>query len=230
MIRIWRGVLDLLFPRRCPFCERVTGKELRCDACRHTLSETGPRAVVEGSFGRCASPFYYEGAVRKALLAFKFQGRTGASAWFGLLMADCAAEWYSGTFDTVTWVPVSRQRRRKRGYDQTFYLARSICACWDTAPVATLCKVVDTPPQSSLKTAEERRANVLGAYEAAAENVCGKRLLLVDDVLTTGATLGECVRVLMEAGADDVVCLTMARVRGGVHSGEDRGYNSKVHE
>ncbi len=230
MIGIRRGVMDLLFPRCCPFCGRVTGKELRCDDCGHTLSETGPRAVVEGSFGRCASPFYYEGAVRKALLGFKFQGRTGMSAWFGLLMAECAAEWYSGVFDTVTWVPVSRKRRRKRGYDQTFYLARSLCAHWDTAPVATLRKVVDTPPQSGLKTAEERRANVLGVYEATVENVCGRRLLLVDDILTSGATLGECVRVLKEAGAADVVCLTMARVRGGAHSRADRWHNSKVHE
>ena len=223
-------MLDLLFPRRCPFCDRITGKELRCNRCAHTLSETGPRAVTEENFGRCASPFYYEGAVRKALLEFKFQGRTGVAENFGLLMAECAAEWYSGEFDTVTWVPVSRKRRRKRGYDQSFYLARSACDHWDTAPVETLRKVVDTPPQSGLKAPEERRANVLGVYEAVAENVRGKRLLLVDDILTTGATLGECVRVLKEAGAADVVCLTMARARGTTHSGTDAGHNSKVHE
>ena len=72
--------------------------------------------------------------------------------------------------------------------------------------------MVDTPAQSGLKSAEARRANVLGVYETV-QPVYGRRILLVDDILTTGATLRECVRVLNEGGAAEVLCLTLARVR-----------------
>lgn len=72
----------------------------------------------------------------------------------------------------------------------------------------------DNPAQSGMEDAAARRANVLGVYEAVRPaDIAGKRFLLVDDILTTGATLGECVRVLKEAGAADVVCLTLAAVR-----------------
>lgn len=223
-------IMDLLFPHRCPFCGKVTGRELLCDTCRPKLPDTGGRMVTEGGYGKCAAPLYYEGAVRQAVLDFKFNGRTGAAACFGMLLAECAAEVYAGAFDTVTWVPVSRKRQRKRGYDQAFLLARSVCVHWNTEPVATLHKIVDTPPQSGIKTPEARRANVLGVYEAVAENVCGRRILLIDDVLTTGATLGECARVLREAGAADVMCLTLARTRTGGIEKTARGHNSKVHE
>ena len=90
-------------------------------------------------------------------------------------------------------------------------LAASLCVDWHVAPVETLRKAVDNPAQSGLTDAEHRRANVLGVYEALPENVRDKRLLLIDDIVTTGSTLTECVRVLREAGAADVVCLTLAR-------------------
>ena len=108
-------------------------------------------------------------------------------------------------------VPVSRKRLRQRGFDQSRLLAASLCVDWHVAPVETLRKAVDNPAQSGLTDAEHRRANVLGVYEALPENVRDKRLLLIDDIVTTGSTLTECVRVLREAGAADVVCLTLAR-------------------
>ena len=74
---------------------------------------------------------------------------------------------------------------------------------------------MDNPAQSGLSDAAERRANVLGVYETVhPEEIRGKRFLLIDDVLTTGSTLAECARVLREAGAADVLCLTLAMTRG----------------
>ena len=85
---------------------------------------------------------------------------------------------------------------------------------WHTAPLETLRKITDNPPQSGIDDAAARRANVLGVYEAVSpEQFAGKRLLLVDDICTTGATLGECARVLKEAGAAEVMCLTLAMTR-----------------
>ena len=212
--KLSRGVLDFFFPRRCPFCGAVAGKELLCKKCLRSLPFTGEHAVREGTFGRCAAPLYYEDRVREAILQFKFKAKLGGLSCFGMLMAECAAEHYSGAFDAITWVPVSKKRLKKRGFDQTRYLTGSMCVDWHVAPIETLRKVTYNPPQSTLETEEQRRANVLGVYEAVnAEQFRGKRLLLVDDILTTGATLSECVRVLKEAGAGEVMCLTLAMSR-----------------
>lgn len=212
--KVERNILDFFFPRRCPFCGAVAGKELLCKKCRRSLPFTGEHAVREGTFGRCAAPLYYEDSVREAILQFKFKAKLGGLSCFGMLMAECAAEHYSGAFDAITWVPVSKKRLKKRGFDQTRYLTGSMCVDWHVAPIETLRKVTDNPPQSTLETEEQRRANVLGVYEAVnAEQFRGKRLLLVDDILTTGATLSECVRVLKEAGAGEVMCLTLAMSR-----------------
>ena len=206
--------VDLLFPRRCPFCGAVTeGGALLCAACAAKLPFTGEHAVKEGTYGRCAAPLYYEETVRRAVLDLKFHGRLGVVACCADLMAQCAAEAYAGEFDTVSWVPVSDKRRRERGFDQAEELCRALCRLWDTQPTPTLHKTQDNRAQSSLTAAEERRGNVLGVYEALAPNVWGRRILLVDDVMTTGSTLSECVRVLREAGAAEVLCLTFSRVR-----------------
>ena len=153
-----------------------------------------------------------EGAVREAILSFKFKGRTEALDCFGSLMARTAAQEFSGEFDAVTWVPVSAKRLRKRGFDQARYLCASLCVDWHTTPQETLRKVRDNPPQSGLEEAGQRRANVLGVYRAP-DAAAGLRVLLDDDVVTTGSTLSECARTLLTAGAAEVVCVTLAQAR-----------------
>lgn len=211
--KITDNLLGVFFPRKCPFCGKLTGKTLLCETCGAAL----PRCeeIRQGAdFGRCTAPLYYEGPVRDAILAFKFKAKLGGLDAFGRLMAQTAAERYSGEFDAITWVPVSKKRLKKRGFDQARYLTASMCVDWHVAPLETLRKIVDNPPQSGLDDAAARRANVLGVYEAVSpEQFAGKRLLLVDDICTTGATLGECARVLKAAGAAEVLCLTLAMVR-----------------
>ena len=107
--------------------------------------------------------------------------------------------------DVLVWVPVSWQRRLARSYDQVELLARVISKELGIPVVRALKKIRHTPPQSSLKTAAERRANVLGAFRVVLpEAVAGKRVILLDDVITTGATLSECGRVLNLAGAAQI--------------------------
>ena len=187
-----------------------------CAACHGELPWIPETYVLPNDSGgvRCAAPLWYEEQMREAILEFKFQGRAAVAEPLGEEVARCAAERFGGEFDVVTWVPVSRKRLRKRGYDQSELLARSACRRWGTLPVAMLRKIVDTPPQSSLKEAAARRANVIGAYEAVnTEKIRNSRILLIDDIFTTGATMEECVRVLKEAGAASVVCVTAARTR-----------------
>ena len=208
-----RWSLDLLFPRKCPFCQTVTDGFL-CDACGKKLPLTGSKAVRKGTFGRCASPLFYEGMVREAILRYKFARRLSGVDVFARLMAECAAEHFGGEFDAVTWVPVSSKRLRERGFDQSFYLASGICDIWQVSVEETLRKTANNAAQSSLSGAEERRGNVLGVYEVCPEaNVAGRRFLLVDDILTSGATLTEARRVLLDAGAAQVLCLTLAAVQ-----------------
>lgn len=210
--RLKNDIMDLFFPRKCPFCGVTTGKKLLCDACRKSLPWCDEERMV-GSL-RVTAPLYYEDGVRHAVHDLKFRSMTGGLDCFAQLMVQCAAERYSGEFDAVTWVPVSKKRLKKRGFDQSRLLCASLCADWHVAPLETLEKTLDNPPQSGIDDSAARRANVLGVYRAVnAEAFAGKRLLLIDDVCTTGSTLGECARVLKTAGAADVLCLTMSMVR-----------------
>ena len=221
------SLLDLLFPPKCPFCGRVLDAPGICDACRRELPWTeGDEALRRLPDGlRCAAPLWYEGLAREGLHRFKFQGMSSAAGPLGELVARCAAEQFSGEFDTVTWVPVSRRRLRQRGYDQARLLAERACRLWDTAPEQLLCKTVHNPAQSGLKDAGARRDNVRNVYVPAdPARIRERRVLLVDDICTTGATLSACARVLREAGAADVVCaaaaLTRLRAEQGASTGE----------
>lgn len=208
------GLLDWLFPAKCPFCQQVIGHPGLCAACRAKLPEAaGDQAVRTGAgFGVCVFPLYYEGAVRQSLLQFKFGGKASWAAVYAQLLVPCVAEHLSGEFDCITWVPVSRKRLRQRGYDQAKLLAEAMGKAWDTPPVPLLQKVRDTAAQSLQGDAAARRANVLGVY-AASDAAAERRILLVDDILTTGSTLSECARVLRDAGAKQVVCATLAGSR-----------------
>lgn len=213
MNRLIESIIDLFFPPKCPFCGRVLDRIGICVDCEKDLPwiEENKVVVTDGDL-TCAAPLWYEGAVRETLLRLKFRGGSALAEPLGEVLARCAAERFGGEFDTVTWVPVSRKRLKQRGYDQARLLAEAACRHWDTRPVKLLDKTQDNPAQSGLTGEAARRANVLGVYDPIEpETIQGKHILLVDDIHTTGATLTECVRVLLENGAASVVCLTAAR-------------------
>lgn len=206
---IKNALLDLFFPPRCAFCGKI-GVHGVCPGCERGLPRA-ETALREGAgFGKCAAPLKYEGIVRESILRYKFHGARSAAEGYGEILAQCVAEELSGEFDVVTWVPVSEKRRRKRSYDQACLLARATAKVWNAEHVPMLRKRWDNPPQSGLG-APERRGNVIGIYEALnAETIRDTRILLIDDIITTGSTLSECVRVLKEAGAASVVCACLA--------------------
>lgn len=204
-------LLDLVFPVKCPFCGKVQDVPGICPACMKSLPWTdeayGLRELDPGLF--CAAPLWYDGPVREGIRRFKFRGGVGAAGPLGELIAQVTAERFSGEFDVVTWVPVSAKRLRQRGYDQARLLAESACKLWGVTPEPLLRKIRDNPAQSSLESVEERRKNTEGVYESAG-NSSGKRILLIDDVCTTGSTLSSCASVLREAGAAEIVCVAAA--------------------
>ena len=207
-------LLDLCFPPKCPFCGKLTKGHTVCPACYKTLPWTEGQEILRKLSADvvCAAPLWYEDAVRAGILRYKFDGGVAAADALGELAARCAAEEFSGEFDTVTWVPVGPKRLKERGYDQTRLVAEAACRLWETEAAQLLSKPLDNPPQSGLKDAAARRANVLGVYEAL-PGAEGKHILLMDDIITSGATLLECARTLMDAGAASVRCVTLASVR-----------------
>lgn len=213
--KIW--ILDLLFPPKCPFCGKIL-REPRaplCAVCQRELPWlTGALAERKVDFVKvCLSPLAYRGTVPEAVRRYKFRGVRAYAVPFGLLMAQCVRDHGLEEIDGVTWAPLSRKRLRKRGYDQAELLAAQVAGHLGLPLLSTLQKVRHTQPQSGLDQDAARRANALGAYQLK-EGLAleGKRLLLVDDVVTSGATLGECARLLCQAGAE-VYCLTLAQAR-----------------
>ena len=109
------------------------------------------------------------------------------------------------------WIPISRQRKRKRGYDQVELIGISVAQALGMELVPTLRKVRNTKPQSAMGSAAHRRANILGAYEVIDPAIVrGKRILLLDDIITTGATASESARTLLTAGAREIRLATLA--------------------
>lgn len=204
-------ILELLFPPKCLLCRRVLGSGAQdlCRDCRvHEPSWKDGGSKIPFVKSKTAL-WHYEGQVRKSLLRYKFYGKRSYAVGYGRLLAMKLLE--EGPFDVLTWVPISRRRKSRRGYDQCELLAEAVGKGLGMAPVRCLRRIRHDPPQSGIRDYAQRRANVLGAYEAVApERFAGKRVLLLDDVITTGATVSECARVLLTAGAAEVHCAAVA--------------------
>ncbi len=213
------ALLDLLFPPKCPFCHRVLDRkgEEPCALCQKELP-WAPGALgqqgVELTAG-CVSPFFYKDGVREGIHRFKFQNRPGYAGSFGMLMAQAVGDaWPEVRFDAVTWVPLSKKRLRRRGYDQACLLAKEVGRRLGLSCEGLLVKNRHTPAQSGQESDGLRRVNVLNAYETVPKaELVGRTILLVDDVVTTGSTLSECARILRTGGAEAVYCVTLARAR-----------------
>jgi ComF family protein len=230
------AALDLVFPAVCPVCDEVLGAGRRdplCGACWAAIPRLGPPGCA-----RCGRPDSsmpgetdtpcvvcdaappawdwalagadYEGVVREALHALKFEGRRALARPLAALVLERVGRRLD--VDGLVPVPLAPARERERGFNQASLVAERLAKAL-RCPVRPgwLRRVRPTAPQSELGAAE-RRSNVRGAF-AAAPAVAGQRVIVVDDVLTTGATVAECARALRAAGAAWVGVLTVARVR-----------------
>lgn len=216
-MKLWSALLDLLYPPRCTFCHCFVKSSAVaiCDNCRKNLPYTTNGGRQKADFVTvCVSPLYYEDDVRESLLRYKFHGATGYAKAYAPLIANCIREHLDQEYDLITWVPLSRKRLRRRGYDQARLLAEAVATELDTMAVGTLKKIRNTAAQSQTGSAEKRRANISGAYRVMNPAlVADKRILLIDDIVTTGSTLSECARTLGLAGAERVICAAVARHR-----------------
>jgi ComF family protein len=216
---------DLLFPPSCALCD--AGGALLCDACADALPRAdghrcercwmpiGRDAICQHcietppAFTSIRAAFAMEDGARRLAHELKYDGLTSLAEPMARLMHAAVA---IADVDIVVAVPLHRGRERSRGFNQSHELARHLAElaglpCEGHAMRRTR----DTEPLAKTMHREERRAIVEGAFAARAERVDGRRMLLVDDVVTTGATLDACARALLEAGAAEVRCVTWAR-------------------
>ena len=212
------AILDILFPAKCILCGKLLedGEVDLCRNCR-TDSPECPKNKLKFTFlDSWTAIWYYEGYIRDSLRRFKFRRMRHYAASYGRLLAMKLLREYPDGFDVLTWVPVSPLRKFARGYDQGQLLAEAVGRELGMRSVAALRKVRHNRAQSGISGQARRRANVLGVYRVTdADLVAGKRVLLLDDIITTGATAGECARVLLTAGAKEVHCGCVAAAHRG---------------
>lgn len=209
-------LLDLIYPPRCMICHKLLapGEKQICPACDDALPEYDGADPQVRFCARCVVTFRYAGMLRESFLRYKFSGLRQYAGRYGAWMSVTIRDKLAGQFDLITYAPVSRKRKKERGYDQSELLCRAIARELGLEPVRTLEKRMHTAAQSSLNAREARAANVAGVYAPVEPaRFAGRRVLLIDDIITTGATLSECCRVLLAAGAERVVCAALATRR-----------------
>ncbi len=228
------ALLNVLFPPVCQLCEDDIKTGPLCKGCAGAFAEhllLGPLCTLCGEpfatdsgpnhtcgdcitrripFSLARSVYTYKSAVLTAIHKFKYNGKTVLARPLGQLMAAKAAE-LPVTPDIIVPVPLHEKRLRSRGFNQSLLLAEEISRHTDTdLDYLNLQRVLYTKPQITLK-AKARERNVTGAFRLKNSGPFkGKKVLLIDDVFTTGATIRECSKILKRAGAE-VFALTLAR-------------------
>jgi ComF family protein len=222
----WNRFIDLLFPPRCSGCQ--ADGSLWCAAC-----QAATRLIEPPWCEKCGEPFVtdrlctncrahplviekirsvalFDGPLRQAIHRFKYERLASLAEPFGAMLAD----YWTAAHLTADWlipVPLHPARERDRGYNQSELLARHVARRVAVALSSTgLRRTRATAVQMTLSAAE-RRQNVAGAFDCSEPRVKGKRVVIIDDVGTTGATLDACAQAVLQAGATSVMGLTLAR-------------------
>lgn len=205
-----------LYPPKCVLCGRILERDETdlCHSCRVNAPDCPVLRAKYPYLNSWVALWYYDDVVRRSLLRYKFYGRRGQAEAYGRLLGMKLMRQDLLDFDILTFVPISDKRRRKRGFDQVELLAEKLGSQIGKHPQPLLKKLRDNPAQSGISGQAERRANVLGVYQVLhPEQLAGKKILLLDDIVTTGATASECARVLLTAGAKEVHLAVVAAAR-----------------
>lgn len=235
-----RAVLDTLFPPRCFSCNGLTGNAHGlcvecwekidfisapyCARCGvpfpHEMGGKGvecmPCMTTPPPYTAARSVFRYDDGSRRLVTGYKYYDRTQATPMFGQWLQRAGQE-LLGEVDGIVPVPLHRWRLLQRRYNQSSLLARELGKLAGKPVLDEALRRSRHTRQQAGLTREQRLINVEGAFTVPAKQqaqVSGKRLLLIDDVLTTGATLHACAEALTEAGAEQVYILTLARTVG----------------
>lgn len=202
------GLVDLLYPPRCLLCGALATPF--CPTCRVGISPVPAGAPVPAGIAGVRTVGYHEGPLREAVLRLKFHRKVALAAPLGELAAaelrPVLTRWRPAA---LVPVPIHRFRQWERGYNQAELIAEEVGRRCGLPVVPALRRIRATPPQVG-RSHGERAVNLRGAFAVTqSKRVQGARLLLVDDVRTTGATLAECAETLRAAGAAQLYALTV---------------------
>lgn len=219
-----KTALSFVYPERCDLCGCVVAPkkhvcrdcakgltripENHCFKCGRAKADCSCTSAVRLYDGVCA-PFRYSGSVREGLHKWKFTGYTDSSTFFASNMVSTIKRDYNDiSFDFITFIPQTKSGMEKRGYNQAKLLADIISVYLDIPVLDVLEKTFETPNQHDL-AAILRSGNVLGAYEVKdGASVKNKKILLIDDILTTGSVASECAKMMLLGFAESVhVCV-----------------------
>lgn len=219
---IFNDILSLIYPKRCIGCNEilnVTSKEnfcnnclpqfkikevRRCKICGRIIYHNGNCRACNSNnfyFAKGYSVFEYKGAVRDSIRIFKYRGLFSNGKVIGKIMADYAIDNIKLEYDYVTAVPLHPKRYRSRGYNQSEILAKIVAKAMNIKYCRLLERHINTNPQNSLNK-KERLENIKGAFRLKnGVNVENKKILIIDDIFTTGSTINECCKVLKKNNA-----------------------------
>ncbi len=213
---------ELIYPKTCPFCGRIVREKGPCVQCLKSATElTAEVCRICGaypencrcmghsfSFLRNVSAFAYEGAPRTMLLRFKQRNRPQLAGFMANRMYHHIRARLGEEFSAVVYVPQAYKSALERGYCPAQLLAEQIADRLQLPCIQVLrrCKT----KQQKYLSVKDRWANAQNSYELIKGKALSGRVLLIDDLLTTGATLNRCAALLLEAGAEQVCCATFA--------------------
>lgn len=200
----YREILNIIYPieERCMVCDEE-GFIGICPSCKSRIN----KAKNEGSI---LSYGFYGGILKSLILKFKYESNYNV----GYLLANFLIEIIKESeidIDIICYIPMIRKDERKRGFNQCKLIANEIGYNLNI-PVSNCIKKVKHTKEQKKLTKEERIKNLIGAFEVTSnEDIKNKRVLLIDDVMTTGATIGECTKILKKSGVKEIIVLTIAK-------------------
>lgn len=208
--RSWEIFCDCIFTARCPYCEKVI--EIGGYVCEKCKSGFPNNAITEYAVGgyKCACAFPYADQFKRAVTSFKFNNCGAYAKSFSIPLVKAINEVFPNeSFDIITCVPMHKNAEIDRGYNQARLLARECAFRMNLKYGDLLEKYKENKPQHSLGVSE-RVKNVKGVYRMRKKaDVKDKSILIIDDIITTGNTLGECARMLKKAGCREVYCAAL---------------------
>lgn len=232
---IWQKILVQLYPYRCPVCDRALPRTLICPECARKLAYISQPAcfscgkplaggtqefchdcsVRRHEFAQGRAVFSYEGAVRGMLYRYKYSNRRDYTQFFATEAARLFGGWAKRIgIEAVLPIPLSKKRLRQRGYNQAEIFAKRFCSLAGLAcHTKLLVRTRDTLPQKRLSV-QERKNNLKNAFKIEGNVVNLKRVLLIDDIYTTGSTIDAAALALKQSGIESVYFLCISIGRG----------------
>lgn len=221
MKNLIESALNLFFPPVCGMCDKLSDGYL-CNYCHEYLRKQEKNRIDRYEDKYFSEHFWiyeYKNEIRERIIDYKFNGKSYIYRTFvELILKNESAVNYIKSFDIIIPVPIHKKRYKKRGYNQSELLTKAICRNFNSVQYRdkTITKIKNIPPQSSLDK-QGRANNVLNAYAIRTKRLetlkqmAGSRILLVDDVYTTGSTLNECAKTLSKSVNAYICTFTIAR-------------------